>query len=630
MKRAPLLWLAAALALLAICGWLLLRDGMEPAAHRAYQEQLRAARLLDLELDALVLRIHLGQPADPIAAKLSALRAAHAGLAQPPAMLSAEGRAALGDLLSQAVSASAEKGALIENLESQEATLRDALTALPPLIATITEKIAPKPESHALSDFLARLLHEALVYHLTTSHADETRLGASIETLSRDLDRHSAIADRTELQLVLAHAGAILTGEPIIAGTLRSIDALPTQAHLHRIESRYGQEYEAALARHRTARTAIAGAGAALLAVVFTLLLRQLSLSARALRTALDHHHDSLLAAADAEARYSDIVEKAVEGIFRTTLDGHYLAANPALSRIYGYSTPDDLIRTITNIGNQLYIDPARRTAFASAMATTGEVRDFESQIRRRDGSLAWISESAHTVRDARGAALCYEGTVLDITESKRAEYERERHTQRELLHKHCLLELAQLDKSDGDKALRELLDTTSYTLGVARVSAWRASGGGTADEAISLIDLFDYAKKAHLTDPVVLQAAGLPRYFAALREETHIVAHDAAADPRTSEFAQGYLRPLGITAMIDVPIWARGELAGVLCLEHVGGPRTWEEDEVAFSAAVGNLIAVTFETTERLRAEQECAKERARADRLQQGLEAAKAARSV
>ena len=75
---------------------------------------------------------------------------------------------------------------------------------------------------------------------------------------------------------------------------------------------------------------------------------------------------------------------------------------------------------------------------------------------------------------------------------------------------------------------------------------------------------------------------------------------------------------------MIDVPIWALGELAGVLCLEHVGGPRTWEEDEVAFAAAVGNLIAVTFETAERRRAEQECAKERARADQLQQTLDAA------
>ena len=626
MKRATLLWLAAAIVSLAVCGASLRRDRMEPAAHRTYQEQLRQARHLDLEFNEIVLKIRLGQlpSTDPIPVKLSALRAAHAGLARPPAFLSAEARTALASLQTEIESISARKAGLLQDLRSQNAALADALTALPTLIATITENTAAKPEGRALTDFLARLIREAFAYHFTTLQADEARFGAAIEALSRDLEKYSAVGDRTDLHRVLALAGTALDREPTIAATMRSIASLPSQALYEKMQARYDEEYNAALGRQRTTRSAIVVGVAALLATVFTLLLRQLSRSAGALRIALEHHHDSLAAASDAETRYHDLVERAVEGIFRTTPDGHYLAVNPALTRIYGYATPDDLIRAVTNIGGQLYFDPARRAAFLSAMNATGEVSGFESQIRRRDGSLAWISESAHTVRDEQGATLCYEGTVLDITEQKRAEYDRERRTQRELLHKHCLLELAQFDKTDGDKALRELLDTTSYTLGVARVSAWRATGAGTPDEAISLIDLFDYAKKSHVTDPIILKAAVFPRYFAALREETHIVAHDAAADPRTSEFTGTYLRPLGITAMIDVPIWALGELAGVLCLEHVGGPRTWEEDEVAFAAAVGNLIAVTFETAERRRAEQECAKERARADQLQQTLDAA------
>jgi class 3 adenylate cyclase len=68
---------------------------------------------------------------------------------------------------------------------------------------------------------------------------------------------------------------------------------------------------------------------------------------------------------------------------------------------------------------------------------------------------------------------------------------------------------------------------------------------------------------------------------------------------------------------MLDVPIFIKGQLAGVLCLEHIGGSRVWKEDELAFAAAVGNMIAVTFEAAERRRAEDEADRERGRAEQL-------------
>ena len=113
------------------------------------------------------------------------------------------------------------------------------------------------------------------------------------------------------------------------------------------------------------------------------------------------------------------------------------------------------------------------------------------------------------------------------------------------------------------------------------------------------LLDLFALERREHVTDEIMLNAMSYPRYFAALRRETYIVAHDATIDPRTSEFTESYLRPLGITAMLDVPVFIKGRLAGVLCLEHVGGPRLWDDNELAFAAAVGNMIAVTFEAAE-------------------------------
>lgn len=135
-----------------------------------------------------------------------------------------------------------------------------------------------------------------------------------------------------------------------------------------------------------------------------------------------------------AELRYRHIFEHASEGIFQTTSDGRYLAANPALARIYGYDTPEDLIRDLSDIQHQLYVDPDRRRAFHQVMKTRGEVINFESEVYRKDRSRIWISENAHIVRGSQGEFLCYEGTVQDISERKHYQQQLERQAKHDLL----------------------------------------------------------------------------------------------------------------------------------------------------------------------------------------------------
>ncbi|MFN7140911.1 MAG: PAS domain S-box protein, partial [Limisphaerales bacterium] len=128
------------------------------------------------------------------------------------------------------------------------------------------------------------------------------------------------------------------------------------------------------------------------------------------------------VALAAAEEKFRSIFENAVEGIFQTTPDGRYLSANPALTRIYGYSSPDELMEKMTDIQNQLYVDPNRRTEFVKQMQEKGVVTDFESQVYRKDGSVIWISENARAVRDHQNRILYFEGMVEDITQRKMAE----------------------------------------------------------------------------------------------------------------------------------------------------------------------------------------------------------------
>jgi sigma-B regulation protein RsbU (phosphoserine phosphatase) len=123
-----------------------------------------------------------------------------------------------------------------------------------------------------------------------------------------------------------------------------------------------------------------------------------------------------------AEERYRGIFENSVAGIFQTTPQGTYLDVNPALVRIYGYNSREEMMATISDIARLLYVDPNRRAEFIQLMEEHGYVKDFEAQIYRKDGSVIWISENARAVRDKEGGILHYEGMVEDITARKEAE----------------------------------------------------------------------------------------------------------------------------------------------------------------------------------------------------------------
>lgn len=122
-----------------------------------------------------------------------------------------------------------------------------------------------------------------------------------------------------------------------------------------------------------------------------------------------------------AEHQYQSIFEHALEGIFQTSQEGNYIAANPALVKMYGYASFAELAANLNNIATQLYVDPLRRAEFIRLMRKQGQVLHFESEVRRRDGKTLWISENVRSIHDDTGNFLYYEGTVDDITELKLA-----------------------------------------------------------------------------------------------------------------------------------------------------------------------------------------------------------------
>lgn len=158
----------------------------------------------------------------------------------------------------------------------------------------------------------------------------------------------------------------------------------------------------------------------------------------------------------------------------------------------------------------------------------------------------------------------------------------------------------AVLECDDVEAALARITEAAANTLGARRASVWRFR---ECEAAIECIDLFDTTSAGHSAG-LVLRESDFPAYFRALRDIEVIAADQAWTDPRTSEFRDAYLVPLGISSMLDAPIRLYGAPAGVVCHEHVGPPRRWTPDERTFAVAVANLVSLALENAERRRSE--------------------------
>lgn len=157
------------------------------------------------------------------------------------------------------------------------------------------------------------------------------------------------------------------------------------------------------------------------------------------------------------------------------------------------------------------------------------------------------------------------------------------------------------------EQAVELVTEWAAHLMRIERVSLWRYT---ETRSAIRCEDLYERGPDRHSRGAELL-AEHFPAYFQALSQSESIVADDAHTDPRTREFSQSYLGPLGITAMMDIPIHLQGRLAGVLCHEQIGQPVAWTPEDRLLGTAMANLVALAIERSERQRAERELSKTR-------------------
>jgi PAS domain S-box-containing protein len=247
--------------------------------------------------------------------------------------------------------------------------------------------------------------------------------------------------------------------------------------------------------------------------------------------------------------------------------------------RFDGSELPLDIVMTAIPFGE--------RTLLFVVSRDISEHKRAENEIRQLNASL-----------EKRVAERTIE-LVRSNDQLKRTEEHLRKRSEQVQRHRDVLLEIAQSDKSDLDKALRKICSLSAAMLEVARVSYWSLQEGCSVISC-ELLHLRNTRSFDEQFKGTRLGVADCPSYFEALAAERPIIANRVATHPATRGLAENYLDPLGISSMLDAPVWVRGEVVGVLCHEHIGPARDWSAEEIDFVSALAAMVSLALEESHR------------------------------
>jgi diguanylate cyclase (GGDEF)-like protein/PAS domain S-box-containing protein len=120
------------------------------------------------------------------------------------------------------------------------------------------------------------------------------------------------------------------------------------------------------------------------------------------------------------EEKYRSIFESSMHGIYRSTPEGRFLDINPAMARMFGYGSVDDMFTLVRDIGKDIYLEPRQRENFLRMLRQHRQLRDYPLKLRRLDGETIWVEVNVHGVFDENKNLVELEGLVADVTEKRR------------------------------------------------------------------------------------------------------------------------------------------------------------------------------------------------------------------
>lgn len=377
--------------------------------HNLYISDLRLINEIDSRIDRNILQARYGliTSYDPITDDLKKLDLTLERLEKTPTFLDASSQERLQEILANYRKLLEEKERLIEDFNGANALVKNSLAYLPIAVANTVGKGSASRNSEGLS-LINNLLRDILIYNASPREDVVNQIAGDIESILENQEQLSSFISDLDLDIVLRHSRITLENLPRVNSLINEIVRLPTTEVSEQLSDSYDRSYEKAIITTNIYRFFLYLLSILLLAAISAYIIRKMRKSAAAIQ--------------EAEEKYRSIFENSIDGICQITPEGRYLSANPALAKIYGYSSPEELSNKITEIERQVYVFPHRWEELKMALANNGYVSGFESQVYREDGTIIWISEGASAVRDRDGNLLYYEGIVTDITARKQTE----------------------------------------------------------------------------------------------------------------------------------------------------------------------------------------------------------------
>jgi len=241
----------------------------------------------------------------------------------------------------------------------------------------------------------------------------------------------------------------------------------------------------------------------------------------------------------------------------------------------------------------------ATKALFESGMKS-GKTITMVYRVKSSQGQWSWLESTCEVVEwDKKNNPVVMVGINIDITEKKQKE-ESFHNRQNQILQNHkALLSLGKESFSSLVEAFNKIAERSAVQLNIARVSVWYLNEENTMITCKSL-----YFDGNVSNDEMTLLAEDYPNYFRLLNVSGFISADDAMTHPATSDFADTYLKPLGITSLLDAPILIKGEMIGIVCLEQIGLIRRWSIEDEEFAGSIADLCAQEILEFERKKAE--------------------------
>ncbi len=303
------------------------------------------------------------------------------------------------------------------------------------------------------------------------------------------------------------------------------------------------------------------------------------------------------------QEKYRMLTENATDVIWVLDVESDtFRYMSPSVKRLRGYTAEEVMQQglaaalTPSSLEYLRTVVPGRLARFRQ-----GQTEFFHDEIEQihKDGHTVWTEVNARYLENPVTGRIEATGATRDITLRKKAEEELLASERRAIIQRKALAELTInrfFIETDITQAFQHITKTVAETLDVVRTSIWTFNENDSKLTCVALYerDLNTFSSGMELT------ASDCPRYFKAIMEDKRTYAEDAQNDERLSDLTESYLKPMGITSMLDAGIMVEGRMVGIFCSEHIGPKRKWHADEESFESNISALISQFLVNVER------------------------------